>query len=122
MAHSEYVLRLKKPAHWLSSILVSSLLAAPLQASELQLGIHQVGNWHAADDSLLVIEDHQRQQYHAQLKAPCQGLSEAKSIAFISNGKNALDQFSKVILPNGKRCSFKSFSVKSVAIGDDDQP
>lgn len=122
MPYSEHVLSLKKPAHWLSSILISSLIATPLQASELQLGIHQVGNWRATGDSLLIIEDHQQQQYHAQLKPPCQGLSKAKSIAFISNGNNALDQFSKVILPNGKRCAFKSFSVKPAAIGDAGQP
>ena len=118
MAHSEHMLRLKKPAHWLSGILVSSVLAVPIQASELQLGIHQVGNWHAADDNLLIIEDHHQQQYHVQLKTPCEGLSEAKSIAFISNGNNALDQFSKVILPNGKRCAFKSFSASTNAMGD----
>lgn len=109
-----------KPFIRLSGLLLGSLLTLSATAAELQLGIHQVGHWHAANDQLLIIEDHQRQQYLAQLKAPCAGLVEAKSIAFISNGKNALDQHSKVILPNGKRCAFKSFSASPAPASDTD--
>lgn len=108
-------------SNYLSGVLLASLINGPFLTSELlaaesqhlQLGIHQVGFWHAPDDSQLIIKNHQQQQYRATLKSPCPGLSKAKSIAFISNGNNALDQFSKVILPNGKRCPFKSFSIQA---------
>jgi len=80
------------------------------ESMELQLGIHQVSSWHAPSDSQLIIKDHHHNQYHALLKPPCIGLENAKSIAFINNGTNTLNQSSAVILPNGKRCPFKSFS------------
>jgi len=80
-----------------------------------QLGIHQVGNWHATSDTQLIIEDHQRTEYLAVLKSPCDGLEEAKSIAFINHGGNSLNKYSTVILPNGKRCAFKSFAQKTIA-------
>ena len=102
------------PACSLSALLLTCVISNTLAAEtkNLQLGIHQVGNWHAPDDSQLIIEDHQQQLFFATLKATCQGLSAAKSIAFISNADSALDQFSSVVLPSGKRCPFKSFSKK----------
>jgi len=102
-----------KPRFCLSTLLLVSLISSPLSADDtqnLQLGIHQVGSWHATNDSELVIEDHQKNQYQVTLKPPCTGLEQAKSIAFTNHGSNKLDQSSSVILPNGKRCRFSSFS------------
>jgi len=98
---------------FLATLLLSGFIGSPLLATEsldLQLGIHQVGSWHASNDSQLVLEDHQHNQYMATLKSPCNGLIKAKSIAFISNGNNTLDQSSTLVLPNGKRCPFKTFT------------
>ena len=113
MAASTYLLRLFNPNPCLAILLLSCLISSTLLATEsqkLQLGIHQVGSWHASNDSQLVLEDHQHNQYMATLKPPCDGLIKAKSIAFISNGNNALDQSSTLVLPNGKRCPFKTFT------------
>jgi len=111
--------RIFNPRYYLLTLLLANLISSPVLASDTQsasgsqnlhLGIHQVGSWRATNDSELVIEDHQKNQYLATLSPPCTGLGQAKSIAFTSHGNSTLDQSSSVILPNGKRCRFSSFS------------
>jgi Family of unknown function (DUF6491) len=111
--------RFFKPRYYLPALLLANLISSPTLADDTQstntpqnlhLGIHQVGSWRATNDSELVIEDHQKNQYLATLKPPCTGLEKAKSIAFTSHGSSTLDQSSSVVLPNGKRCRFSSFS------------
>lgn len=116
MTVSTYGLRTFKLRYFLSTLLLSSLISTPLladghaNANSLQLGIHQVSSWRAANDSELILKDHQNNQYQATLKPPCKGLDQAKSIAFTSHGSSSLDKSSSVVLPSGKRCPFKSFS------------
>jgi len=99
----------------ITAFLLNGLISTHLLADEhsdtdnLQLGIHQVGSWHAASDSELILKDHQNNQYQVTLKPPCTGLGEAKSIAFISHGSSSLDRSSSVVLASGKRCPFESF-------------
>lgn len=96
----------------LTILALLSIISTPLLATEpqhLQLGIHQVGSWHVSSDHQLVIEDHQNNHYLVTLKPPCEGLENAKSIAFISHG-STLDESSTLILSNGNRCPFKTFA------------
>jgi len=119
-----FCFRIFTPRYYLPSLLLANLISGPALADDTQrangsqnlhLGIHQVGSWRATNDSELVIEDHQKNQYLATLKPPCTGLEQAKSIAFTSHGSSMLDLSSSVVLPSGKRCPFKSFTRQSVA-------
>ena len=113
MTVSTFRFRIFKARYYLPALLLANFISNPILADDtpnLQLGIHQVGSWHATNDSELIIEDHQKNLYQATLKPPCKGLEKAKSIAFTSHGSSALNQSSSVILPNGKRCRFNSFT------------
>ena len=89
MTPSSSNLRAFNLANYLFGVLLTSLISGHLMASEsqAQLGIHQVSSWHAPNDSQLIIKDHHQNRYQALLKSSCDGLENAKSIAFINNGK-----------------------------------
>ncbi len=122
MSASTFPFRIFHCSYYLPTLLLANLINSPVLAADiqsanspqnLQLGIHQVGSWRATNDSELIIEDHQKNQYLATLKPPCIGLDQAKSIAFTSHGSSTLNQSSSVVLPNGKRCRFSSFGQQS---------
>ena len=71
----------------------------------------RVRSWSAVNDRTIVLTASDGTRYKAETLGPCFGLDFANSVGFANRGGfNQIDRFSSVVLPDGTRCSFQSFS------------
>lgn len=73
-------------------------------------GSSQIRNWHAPDSKTLIIET-SRGDFKATFANNCSGILFAESIGFESSGGNALDKFTRIVLPDGQTCFFDDLVV-----------
>jgi hypothetical protein len=72
---------------------------------------YRIRNWSAPNDHTLILEGADGQQYKAETLGPCFGLGHASRLGFANRGGfQQIDRFSSVVLPDGTRCSFHSFT------------
>jgi hypothetical protein len=81
-----------------------------MAADSAELQTYRIRSWSAPDDRTLIVEALDGTRYKAELLAPCFGLNFANRIGFVNRGINQLDRFAGVVLPDGTRCSFRSFN------------
>lgn len=75
-----------------------------------ELMTYRIRSWSAPDDRTLIVEALDGTRYKAELLATCFGLSYATRLGFVNRGINQIDRFAGVVLPDGTRCSFRSFN------------
>jgi hypothetical protein len=81
-----------------------------MAADSAELQTYRIRSWSAPNDRTLIVEALDGTRYKAELLAPCFGLDFATRIGFVNRGLNQLDRFAGVVLPDGTRCSFRSFN------------
>lgn len=77
---------------------------------DARLQTYRIDTWSAPSDEVLVVESLDGTQYRATFMGRCLGLRFTDTIGFITRGTNAIDQFSGIVLPDGTRCTFQSFT------------
>jgi hypothetical protein len=83
---------------------------ASISQGSAELMTSRVRNWSAPNDDTLMIEAVDGRHYQARLFGPCPGLTFANRLAYVTRGMNQLDRFATVVLPDGTRCPFQSFT------------
>jgi hypothetical protein len=80
-------------------------------AGDSQLMSYRIRNWSAPNDHTVVFESADGTQYRAETLGPCFGLDFANRLGFANRGGfQQIDRFSSLVLPDGTRCSFQTFS------------
>jgi hypothetical protein len=88
----------------------TSELTPQMGRDSAELQTYRIRNWSAPDDKTLIVESVDGSKYKAELLGPCFGLNFATKLAFVNRGGiNQIDRFGGVVLPDGTRCSFRSF-------------
>ena len=77
-------------------------------SSELQT--YRIRDWSAPNNRTLIVESVDGRRYEARFMTDCLGLQFTETIGFITRGLNELDKFSGIVLPDGTRCTFRSFT------------
>jgi hypothetical protein len=78
---------------------------------DASLQTYRIENWSAVNDRTLMVESVDGSRYRAQFMTDCIGLQFASSIGFETRGLNRLDQYAGIVLPDGTRCPFQSFTM-----------
>lgn len=76
---------------------------------DARLETYRIDDWSAPADDSLIVKSLDGSQYRATFMGHCYGLRFAESIGFVTRGTSSLDHFSGIVLPDGTRCTFKSF-------------
>jgi len=71
---------------------------------------YQVGGWIAPDDRTLIVNAADRSLYQGHFKGRCTGLRLVDTIAFIVQTPPQLEKYEGIVLPDGTRCVFTSFT------------
>jgi hypothetical protein len=72
---------------------------------------YRIRSWSAPNDHTVLLESSDGTRYKAETIGPCFGLDFANRVGFSNRGGfNQIDRFSSLVLPDGTRCSFQSFS------------
>lgn len=71
-------------------------------------GAFGVNSWRAVDSRTLIIDTPRHGELVATFFAPCPGIRYAETLGFVTQGPFDLDKTTRVILPDGTRCHFKS--------------
>lgn len=74
-----------------------------------ELQTYRIRSWSAPDDKTLIVEAVDGTKYKAELLGTCFGLSYTTRLGFVNRGINQIDRFAGIVLPDGTRCSFRSF-------------
>jgi hypothetical protein len=85
-------------------------VTAPVSQSNAELMTSRVRNWSAPNDHTLMIQAVDGRRYQAHLFGSCPGLTFANQLAYDTRGMNQIDRFATVVLPDGTRCPFQSFT------------
>ena len=85
-------------------------VTAQMRAGSAELRAYQVMDWIAPDDRTLIVNGVDRSLYEGRFRGACAGLRVANSIAFIIPPAAQLSGYSGVVLPDGKKCLFTSFT------------
>jgi hypothetical protein len=78
---------------------------------DASLQTYRIENWSVLNDRTLMVESTDGSRYRAQFMTDCIGLRFASSIGFETRGLNRLDQYAGIVLPDGTRCPFQSFTM-----------
>lgn len=76
---------------------------------DARLETYRIDDWSAPSDESLIVKSLDGSQYRATFMGHCYGLRFAETIGFVTRGTSSLDHFSGIVLPDGTRCTFKSF-------------
>ena len=75
-----------------------------------ELQTYRIRTWSAPDDRTLIVESIDGTKYKAELLGTCFGLKFTTRLGFVNRGGiNQIDRFAGIVLPDGTRCSFRSF-------------
>lgn len=85
-------------------------VTAQMRSGATELRAYQVMDWIAPDDRTLIVNAADRSLYEGRFRSTCAGLRLANSIAFIIPAGAQLSNYSGVVLPDGTRCLFASFT------------
>lgn len=80
-----------------------------LKPTDARLETYRIDTWSAPSDDTLIVEALDGTLYRAQFMGRCLGLRFTDTIGFVTRGTASLDHFSGVVLPDGTRCTFRSF-------------
>jgi hypothetical protein len=81
-----------------------------MRSGSTELRAYQIADWIAPDDRTLILNAMDRSLYEGRFRGRCTGLRLVDTIAFIIPGPQQADRYSGVVLPDGRRCTFKSFT------------
>lgn len=85
-------------------------VTAQMRSGSNELRTYQLLEWIAPDDHNLIVNAVDRSLYRARFKHQCTGLRSVDTIAFIVQSPPQLDKYAGVVLPDGTRCVFTSFT------------
>lgn len=74
-------------------------------------GSSMIRDWHAPDNKTLIIDVGARGKFKATFMSSCPGIRFTETIAFSTMGPFELDKSTKVILPDGRSCYFKTLEL-----------
>lgn len=89
-----------------------------MAAESAELQTYRIRNWSAPDNRTLIVESVDGRRYEARFMTDCLGLRLTETIGFVTRGTSQLDQFSGIVLPDGTRCTFRSFTQISTPADD----
>lgn len=72
------------------------------------LGFKTIKDWRVIDDRTLIIDTYREGELIARFFAPCPGVRFALTLGFKTMGPFDLDRTTRVVLPDGQVCTFKS--------------
>lgn len=78
--------------------------------ADTRLQSYRIHDWSAPNERTLIVESITGERYRADLMNNCIGLRFTNSLAFVTGGTNQLDRYSGIVLPDGTRCMFRSFT------------
>lgn len=81
-----------------------------MRSGSNELRTYRVAEWIAPDDRTLIVTAVDRSLFEARFKGGCGGLRLVDTIAFVFQGAPQVDRYSGVVLPDGTRCPFASFT------------
>jgi hypothetical protein len=90
-----------------------------MRSGSTELRAYQIVEWIAPDDRTLILNAMDRSLYEGRFRGQCTGLRLVDTIAFIVPGPQEADRYSGVVLPDGRRCTFKSFTRLATPPADD---
>lgn len=88
--------------------------------NDARLETYRISDWSARNDDSLIVKALDGSQYRATFMGHCIGLRFAETIGFMTRGTSSLDHFSGIVLPDGTRCTFRSFERSSPVLGESD--
>jgi hypothetical protein len=88
----------------------ASEVTPQMAADSAELQTYRIRNWSAPNDQTLIVESVDGTKYRAELLGSCLGLNFTTRLAFVNRGGfSQIDRFAGIVLPDGTRCSFRSF-------------
>jgi hypothetical protein len=81
-----------------------------LRSGSNELRTYQVEDWIAPDDHTLIVNAVDRSLFEGRFKSQCTGLRLVNTIAFIIQTPPQVEKYRGVVLPDGTRCQFTSFT------------
>lgn len=85
-------------------------LARRSAQSSRRLPVGPLAGWHAPDDSLMVLSGADGVDWRLEFSPPCEGLSAAAGITFVSPVGKDDAHYDSILLDDGKRCYFDRVS------------
>jgi len=81
-----------------------------MRSGSAELRTYQVDDWIAPDDRTLLVNAADRSLFRASFRGRCAGLRLVDTIAFIVQTPPQVDKYEGIVLPNGTRCTFTTFT------------
>ena len=81
-----------------------------MRSGSNELHTYLVEDWVAPDDRTLIVNAVDRSLFEGRFKAKCTGLRLVDTIAFIVQTPPQVEKYQGVVLPDGTRCAFTSFT------------
>lgn len=88
----------------------SDKVTPQMRSGSTELRTYQVHDWIAPDDRTLLVNALDRSLFEGRFKGECAGLRLVDTIAFIFHGTPQVDTYAGIVLPDGTRCPFASFT------------
>lgn len=73
-------------------------------------GSSDISSWQAPDNQTLIIDTFSHGKLVARFRQPCSGIRTTEVIGFDTMGPFDLDRSTRVILPDGRQCWFKTLT------------
>jgi hypothetical protein len=99
---------------------IAGKVSPQMRSGSTELRAYQIRDWIAPDDRTLILNATDRSLYEGRFKGQCTGLRLVDTIAFVVPGPQQADRYSGVMLPDGRRCTFRSFTRLSAPPPEDD--
>jgi len=81
-----------------------------LRSGSVGLRTYRIVDWTAPDDGTLIVNALDRSLYEARFAGKCTGLRLVDTLSFVVTEPPQVEKYAGVVLPNGTRCAFKSFT------------
>src|SRR5579872_1209558 len=110
-------------AGWLAPLMLAGCAIAPskpeptagkvtpqMRSGSAELRSYQILDWIAPDDRTIIVNGMDRTLFEGRFRGQCTGLRLVNTLAFIVTDPPQLANYSGVVLPDGTRCAFVSFT------------
>ncbi|HEY6483473.1 MAG TPA: hypothetical protein VIY54_08085 [Steroidobacteraceae bacterium] len=85
-------------------------LTPQMRSESNELRIYQIADWIAPDDRTLILHSLDHSLLEGRFRGQCTGLRLADTIAFVVPSPPAGMQYTGIVLPDGRRCNFRSLT------------
>jgi len=89
---------------------VNGKVTPQMRSGSTELRTYQIEDWVAPDDRTLVVNSVDRSLFEGRFKTRCTGLRLVNTLAFIVSEPPQIASYVGIVLPDGTRCVFASFT------------